>query len=82
MDWIENSVLWSDAENGTIWRVDTDGRNKKTVLQDLSQPSSVVVDPNERYKNDVYLKEEPKQLYSMKISTFKINGTSCFYYNE
>ncbi|KAI7801842.1 putative pro-epidermal growth factor, partial [Triplophysa rosa] len=49
VDWIENSVLWSNAENGTIRRVDTDGRNKKTVLQDLSQPSSVVVDPNERY---------------------------------
>lgn len=48
VDWIENAVLWSNAEKGTIQRVDTDGRNEKTVLQDLSQPSSVVVDPNER----------------------------------
>uniref|UniRef100_A0A9J7ZU65 Epidermal growth factor n=1 Tax=Cyprinus carpio carpio TaxID=630221 RepID=A0A9J7ZU65_CYPCA len=49
VDWIENTVLWSNAERGTIQRMDTDGRNKKIVLRDLSQPRSVVVDPNERY---------------------------------
>lgn len=48
VDWIENAVLWSNAEKGTIQRIDTDGRNKKTVLRDLSQPRNVVVDPNER----------------------------------
>lgn len=50
VNWIENSVLWSNADKGTIHRMDTDGRNEKTVLRDLSQPKSVVVDPNERYK--------------------------------
>ncbi|KAI2656900.1 Pro-epidermal growth factor [Labeo rohita] len=49
VDWIANAVLWSIAEKGTIQRMDTDGRNEKTVLRDLSQPRSVVVDPNERY---------------------------------
>ncbi|XP_067312647.1 pro-epidermal growth factor [Pseudorasbora parva] len=49
VNWIENSVLWSNADKGTIHRMDTDGRNEKTVLRDLSQPKSVVVDPNERY---------------------------------
>uniref|UniRef100_A0A671PV14 Pro-epidermal growth factor-like n=1 Tax=Sinocyclocheilus anshuiensis TaxID=1608454 RepID=A0A671PV14_9TELE len=49
VDWIENAVLWSNAEKGTIQRMDTDGRNEKIVLRDLSQPRSVVVDPNERY---------------------------------
>ncbi|RXN22124.1 pro-epidermal growth factor-like protein [Labeo rohita] len=48
VDWIANAVLWSIAEKGTIQRMDTDGRNEKTVLRDLSQPRSVVVDPNER----------------------------------
>lgn len=48
VNWIENSVLWSNADKGTIHRMDTDGRNENTVLRDLSQPKSVVVDPNER----------------------------------
>lgn len=48
VNWIENSVLWSNADKGTIHRMDTDGRNENIVLRDLSQPKSVVVDPNER----------------------------------
>lgn len=48
VDWIENTVLWSIVEKGTIQKMDTDGRHKKIVLRDLSQPRSVVVDLNER----------------------------------
>ncbi|XP_073777403.1 pro-epidermal growth factor isoform X1 [Danio rerio] len=49
VDWIENLVLWSNADEGTIQRMDTDGRNDRVVLRNLSQPRGVVVDPNERY---------------------------------
>ncbi|KAF5898955.1 pro-epidermal growth factor [Clarias magur] len=34
---------------GTIWRAGTDGDNVKTVLRGLTEPSSLVIDPNTRY---------------------------------
>ncbi|XP_058252369.1 pro-epidermal growth factor isoform X1 [Hemibagrus wyckioides] len=49
VDWRENSLYWSSRKTGTIRRADTDGRNVKTVLRDLTQPSSVVTDPNTGY---------------------------------
>ncbi|KAK3536147.1 hypothetical protein QTP70_031314 [Hemibagrus guttatus] len=49
VDWRENSVYWSSRKTGTIRRADTDGHDVKTVLRDLTQPSSVVTDPNTGY---------------------------------
>ncbi|KAA0709466.1 Pro-epidermal growth factor [Triplophysa tibetana] len=78
VDWIENSVLWSNAENGTIWRVDTDGRNKKTVLQDLSLPSSVVVDPNERDRRLFWVEQGIRRHTALGSCNYEGNTINVF----
>ncbi|XP_053362043.1 pro-epidermal growth factor [Clarias gariepinus] len=49
VDWRENSVYLSSRSTGTIWRAGTDGDNLETVLRGLTEPSSLVIDPNAGY---------------------------------
>lgn len=48
VDWIWNSVYWTSAEKGIIKRMDINGKNERTLLRHLTQPSSIVVDPTNR----------------------------------
>ncbi|XP_053179658.1 pro-epidermal growth factor [Scomber japonicus] len=48
VDWIWNSVYWTSREKGKIKRMDTNGKNERTLLRHLSQPSSIAIDPSER----------------------------------
>ncbi|KAM9849644.1 pro-epidermal growth factor [Aulostomus maculatus] len=49
VDWIWNSIFWTSKEKGKIKRMDINGKNERTVLRHLSQPSSIVTDPNNRF---------------------------------
>ncbi|TSO15242.1 Pro-epidermal growth factor [Bagarius yarrelli] len=46
VDWRDNTVYWSSRNTEMIQQADTNGHNVKTVLRNLTQPSSVVIDPN------------------------------------
>ncbi len=48
VDWIWNNVYWTSGEKGKIKRMDLNGKNERTVLRHLSQPSSITVDPTNR----------------------------------
>ncbi|XP_069557874.1 pro-epidermal growth factor [Brachyistius frenatus] len=48
VDWIWNSVYWTSGEKGEIRRIDINGKNERTVLRHLTQPSSITVDPADR----------------------------------
>uniref|UniRef100_A0A3B4T8X9 Epidermal growth factor n=1 Tax=Seriola dumerili TaxID=41447 RepID=A0A3B4T8X9_SERDU len=49
VDWIWNSVYWTSREKGKIKRMDLNGKNERTLLRHLTQPSSIVVDPTNRF---------------------------------
>uniref|UniRef100_A0A8C6TG68 Epidermal growth factor n=1 Tax=Neogobius melanostomus TaxID=47308 RepID=A0A8C6TG68_9GOBI len=49
VDWLWNRIYWTSGEKGKIRRVDTNGKNEKTVLRHLTQPSSIAVDPTKRF---------------------------------
>uniref|UniRef100_A0A8D3C9F9 Epidermal growth factor n=1 Tax=Scophthalmus maximus TaxID=52904 RepID=A0A8D3C9F9_SCOMX len=49
VDWIWNSVYWTSREKGKVKRMDLNGKNERTLLRHLTQPSSIVVDPNNRF---------------------------------
>ncbi|XP_040904286.1 pro-epidermal growth factor [Toxotes jaculatrix] len=49
VDWIWNSVYWTSQEKGKIKRMDLNGKNERTLLRHLTQPSSIVVDPANRF---------------------------------
>uniref|UniRef100_A0AAZ3RHZ6 EGF-like domain-containing protein n=1 Tax=Oncorhynchus tshawytscha TaxID=74940 RepID=A0AAZ3RHZ6_ONCTS len=49
VDWVHNFVIWTSGEVGSIKRVDTDGKNERTLLRHLSQPISIAVAPNDRF---------------------------------
>uniref|UniRef100_A0A8C7WAN4 Epidermal growth factor n=1 Tax=Oncorhynchus mykiss TaxID=8022 RepID=A0A8C7WAN4_ONCMY len=49
VDWVHNFVIWTSGEVGSIKRVNTDGKNEKTLLRHLSQPISIAVAPNDRF---------------------------------
>uniref|UniRef100_A0A4W5JGK8 Epidermal growth factor n=1 Tax=Hucho hucho TaxID=62062 RepID=A0A4W5JGK8_9TELE len=49
VDWVHNFVIWTSGEMGTIKRVDTNGKNERTLLSHLSQPISIAVAPNDRF---------------------------------
>ncbi|XP_071313320.1 pro-epidermal growth factor [Trachinotus anak] len=49
VDWIWNSVYWTSQEKGKIKRMDLNGKNERTLLRHLTQPSSIVVDPTNRF---------------------------------
>ncbi|XP_055015591.1 pro-epidermal growth factor [Boleophthalmus pectinirostris] len=49
VDWLWNSIYWTSSEKGKIRRIDKNGKNEKTILRHLSQPSSIAVDPTKRF---------------------------------
>ncbi|XP_067454429.1 pro-epidermal growth factor [Thunnus thynnus] len=49
VDWIWNSVYWTSGEKGKIKRMDINGKNERTLLRHLSQPSSIAIDPSNRF---------------------------------
>nr|XP_019936270.1 PREDICTED: pro-epidermal growth factor [Paralichthys olivaceus] len=49
VDWIWNSVYWTSREKGKIKRMDLNGKNLRTLLRHLNQPSSIAVDPTNRF---------------------------------
>ncbi|KAG5270516.1 hypothetical protein AALO_G00193540 [Alosa alosa] len=49
VDWIHNVLLWTNQETGTIHMASLDGKDERTLLRQLSLPSSIVTDPNERF---------------------------------
>ncbi|XP_074529760.1 pro-epidermal growth factor [Halichoeres trimaculatus] len=49
VDWVWNSVYWTSGEKGKIKRMDLNGKNEKTLLRHLTQPSSITIDPNSRF---------------------------------
>ncbi|XP_058506572.1 pro-epidermal growth factor [Solea solea] len=49
VDWVSNSVYWASQEKGKIKRMDLNGKNERTVLRHLIQPSSVIVEPTNRF---------------------------------
>ncbi|XP_030650137.1 pro-epidermal growth factor [Chanos chanos] len=49
VDWVASAVFWSSLPTGTIHRMDMDGKNQRVFLRHLTQPSNMVIDPNERF---------------------------------
>ncbi|KAJ8367595.1 hypothetical protein AAFF_G00314450 [Aldrovandia affinis] len=49
VDWIHNQVVWTNQEKGTMKRVGSNGKNLRILLENLSQPGSVAIDPNDRF---------------------------------
>ncbi|MBN3299037.1 EGF factor, partial [Amia calva] len=49
VDWIQNNVIWTNHQKGNIERAGTDGKNARVLLQNLSQPSGIIVDPNAKF---------------------------------
>nr|XP_023677952.1 pro-epidermal growth factor isoform X1 [Paramormyrops kingsleyae] len=49
VDWIRNQLLWANRDKGTIEGIDSNGKNLRTVLANLSNPSSIAVDPSNRF---------------------------------
>ncbi|XP_017272981.1 pro-epidermal growth factor [Kryptolebias marmoratus] len=49
VDWIWNCVYWTSREKGEIKQIDLNGKNERTILRHLTQPSSITVDPTNRF---------------------------------
>uniref|UniRef100_A0A3P9I8T1 Epidermal growth factor n=1 Tax=Oryzias latipes TaxID=8090 RepID=A0A3P9I8T1_ORYLA len=49
VDWIGNFVYWTSEEQGEVRRMDTNGKNERTLLRNLTKPSSISVDPTSRF---------------------------------
>ncbi|XP_078810027.1 pro-epidermal growth factor isoform X3 [Oryzias latipes] len=49
VDWIGNFVYWTSEEKGEVRRMDTNGKNERTLLRNLTKPSSISVDPTFRF---------------------------------
>uniref|UniRef100_A0A3Q1I1W3 Epidermal growth factor n=1 Tax=Acanthochromis polyacanthus TaxID=80966 RepID=A0A3Q1I1W3_9TELE len=49
VDWIWNNVYWTNGEKGEIKRMDINGKNQETLLRQLTLPSSINVDPINRF---------------------------------
>ncbi|RVE67693.1 hypothetical protein OJAV_G00105640 [Oryzias javanicus] len=48
VDWIGNFVYWTSEEKGEVRRMDTNGKNERTLFRNLTKPSSISVDPTSR----------------------------------
>lgn len=48
VDWIGNSVYWTSVKKGKIKTIDKNGKNERTLIRHLTQPSSITVDPINR----------------------------------
>ncbi|XP_048858614.1 pro-epidermal growth factor isoform X2 [Brienomyrus brachyistius] len=49
VDWIRNQLLWANRDKGSIEEIGSNGKNLRTVLANLSNPSSIAVDPTNRF---------------------------------
>ncbi|XP_058886616.1 pro-epidermal growth factor isoform X2 [Acipenser ruthenus] len=49
LNWIQKSIIWTNHQKGSIEVADIDGRNSRVLLENVSQPSSITVDPNQRF---------------------------------
>ncbi|KAM8848876.1 pro-epidermal growth factor isoform 1-T1 [Synchiropus picturatus] len=49
VDWLRNTVYWTSEEKGRIKRVDTNGKNERTILRHLTRPTSIVIDANRSF---------------------------------
>ncbi|XP_072252437.1 pro-epidermal growth factor [Leuresthes tenuis] len=49
VDWIWNSVYWTSEEKGEIKKMDIYGKNERTLLRHINQPSSINIEPLNRY---------------------------------
>ncbi|XP_008277701.1 pro-epidermal growth factor [Stegastes partitus] len=49
VDWIWNNVYWTSREKGEIKRIDINGKNERTLSRHLTEPSSINVDPTDRF---------------------------------
>uniref|UniRef100_A0A8C4SF95 Epidermal growth factor n=1 Tax=Erpetoichthys calabaricus TaxID=27687 RepID=A0A8C4SF95_ERPCA len=48
VNWIQNTIIWSNRIKGTIEEVTVNGSNPHLLFGDLFHPSDVIVDPYER----------------------------------
>ncbi|MGH0152681.1 UNVERIFIED_CONTAM: hypothetical protein FKN15_024634 [Acipenser sinensis] len=49
LNWIQKSIIWTNHQKGSIEVADIDGRNSRVLLENVSQPSSITVAPNQRF---------------------------------
>ncbi|CAN9514614.1 unnamed protein product [Ophioblennius macclurei] len=49
VDWIWNSVYWTSRETGEIKSMDANGKNERIIMRHLTKPSSIGVDPANRF---------------------------------
>ncbi|XP_059202954.1 pro-epidermal growth factor [Centropristis striata] len=49
VDWIWNCVYWTSGEKGKVKTMDINGKNERTLLRHLTRPSSINVDPINRF---------------------------------
>ena len=45
VDWIGDSIYWTNNEQGRIEQIGIDGRNRRTVIINLDKPHAIKVDP-------------------------------------
>ncbi|MBN3319878.1 EGF factor, partial [Atractosteus spatula] len=48
VDWQRNRAFWTNHRRRNIETAETSGKNVKVLLQNLSQPRGIIVDPNNR----------------------------------
>ncbi|XP_061747755.1 pro-epidermal growth factor [Nerophis ophidion] len=49
VDWIWNVVYWTSGGKGKVKRMDSNGKNERTLVRHLIQPRSIVIDPAKRF---------------------------------
>ncbi|XP_051901434.1 pro-epidermal growth factor isoform X2 [Pristis pectinata] len=49
VDWLHNTIIWTNQKKGTIEMSNLHGKNSKVLLKDLIFPTVMAVDPEEGY---------------------------------
>ncbi|XP_064416884.1 pro-epidermal growth factor isoform X2 [Latimeria chalumnae] len=49
VNWIHNTIIWTNQQKGTIEMADQDGKNSKVLLENLIHPTTITVDPIQRF---------------------------------
>ncbi|XP_078090926.1 pro-epidermal growth factor [Mustelus asterias] len=49
VDWLHNTIIWTNQKKGTIETADLNGKNSKILLKELTFPTVIVVDPEQGY---------------------------------
>ncbi|XP_048394285.1 pro-epidermal growth factor isoform X2 [Stegostoma tigrinum] len=49
VDWLHNTIIWTNQRKGTIEMSNLNGKNSKILLKELTFPTVVAVDPEEGY---------------------------------